>query len=75
MKNIITGYVTSLVGLVIMLIAICDFFGFVHIPAPEGISEYTQVCTAFIVGLVLLLLPASFIEDTLKKIISKKTSD
>lgn len=75
MKNLITGWVTTILGLIIMVAACLDFFGVIVIPAPEGVTEMHQVGLAFIVGFALFLIPKSFFEDTLKKIITKKTDN
>ena len=75
MKNILTGWVTTILGLVIMITAIFDFFGVLAIPAPVGMTELQQVFYAFIVGFALFLLPRSYFEEVLKGIIKKKSDN
>jgi len=72
MKNIITGWATTIIGFLLMLAGIADYLHIFVIPAPDGVSEMAQVTTTFIVGLALFLVPSSFLEKRLKKIISKK---
>lgn len=71
MKNIIQGWSTTIIGVILSLSALGDFLGFVTVPAPEGLTKWHQIIIAFAVGLALILLPPSFIEETLKKIIGK----
>lgn len=73
MKNILTGWVTTLIGLALMVLSILHFYGFVYLPAPVGISAEWQLTVGFVVGLVLFLLPRGKIEETLIKLISDKT--
>jgi len=73
MKNIITGWGTTLIGIIIIALAICDYFGVCSFPAPDGIGEDTQVKTAFIVGFILFLVPQSKIEKWLTNLLKNKT--
>ena len=72
MNNVKTGWVTTVLGLIIMIVACLDFFGVLDIPAPQGITEMYQVSIAFVVGLVLFIMPKSFLETTITKVVNKK---
>ncbi len=74
MKNAITGWGTTLIGLAIMIAATLDFFGIISVPAPEGMTEMNQVTVAFVVGLILFIMPKTFLEDAIKKVVDKKVS-
>lgn len=73
MKNFKTGWITTLIGVLLIAFALLDFFGIIPVPAPEGLTPWKQIMVAFMVGMALLLLPASFLEEKLKDIVSKKT--
>lgn len=65
MKNIVKGWFTTVVGLLIMTASLLDFFNLVPVSAPEGVTEFQQVAFAFVVGLFLFLVPRGKIESLL----------
>lgn len=65
MKNIVKGWFTTVLGLVIMVMAALDFYHIVPVPAPEGVTETQQVLYAFLIGVFLFLVPRSKIERLL----------
>jgi O-antigen/teichoic acid export membrane protein len=72
MKNVIKGWVTSLIGLAIMVCAGLYFFGILIFPNPESLHKNTEIAIAFGVGLFLFLVPPSWIEEKLKGFVNKK---
>jgi len=75
MQNIIKGWITSLLGLCIMIATCVYFFGLVDFPHPDNVPKDTQIAIAFAVGLALFLVPSTFIEERLKKYIDKKATE
>lgn len=72
MKNFLTGWATTILGVAILITATLDFFGFITVVKLEGISKIAQVGIAFGGGLALFLVPSTFIEEKLKQIINRK---
>ena len=64
-KNIITGWITTLLGLALIAITVADFYGWVTLPDPGFITKATQLKVAFIVGLYLFIVAPGTIEKTL----------
>lgn len=73
MNNLVKGWVTSVFGLLVMIIDVLYFFGIIQLPSPENKMEPYHVFVAFVIGLALFSLPSTWIEDTLKGWIKKKT--
>lgn len=72
MSNIIKGWITTILGLIIMVCVVLHFFGIVVFPNPTGMTKNSECIIAFLVGLALFLVPATKIEEILeKKIIDK----
>lgn len=71
MKNIIAGYITTLIGFLIMLLSIAQFYGFVNFPTPEQLSPKWQIIIGFLTGITLFLVPSTVIEKRLKKLLKK----
>lgn len=72
MKNIIKGYITSIIGLIIMVADALYFFGAVDFPSPDYTPKALEVGIAFLVGLTLFLLPSTLLEEFLSRLINKK---
>lgn len=72
MKNVIKGWVTTIAGLIIMIVDGLYFFGFIKLPNPDALNDPSEVAIAFGVGLTLFLVPETWIEEQLKRFISNK---
>lgn len=72
MKNIIKGWATTIIGLAIIVIDILYFFGLIKLPASGLIDKPYEAAFALIVGLILLLVDETWIEEQLKDYIKKK---
>lgn len=70
--NALKGWVTSVFGLIIMIVDALYFFGFIHLPNPQSLQKPSEVGVAFGIGLVLFLMPPTWIEEQIKKYIDKK---
>jgi membrane protein CcdC involved in cytochrome C biogenesis len=68
MNNVIKGWITTIVGLGIMVVDVLYFFGFIQLPKPSFVPTPVAVLIAFIVGIVLFLVPHSRIEKALEEI-------
>lgn len=64
MKNIITGWITTILGLAIMVADGLYFFGIVNLPNID--RKPIEVAVAFVVGLILFLVPAGKLESILE---------
>lgn len=73
MKNVIKGWITSILGLAIMIADGLYFFGVIHLPEPHFVPKPLEIGIAFLAGLTLFMLPSTWIEEKLKGYISKKT--
>lgn len=73
MKNALKGWVTSTIGLVLIVGSIIHFFGIIELPAPDGLAGWKAAGLSFTVGFVLFLVPASKLEAHLEKWIGKKS--
>lgn len=69
----IKGYITSIIGLIIIVCDILYFFGIYTFPNPAFTPKAFELGFAFLVGLALLLMPRTFlekkVEDTINKVI------
>lgn len=72
MKNILKGWITSLLGLAIMIIAVLYFFGVIHLPESGFMPKAAEVGIAFLAGLILFIIPETSLEGYLNKLINKK---
>ncbi len=70
--NIIKGWATTIIGLVIIGLTICEFYGLIPLPHISSVPKPIEQGVAFLIGLTLLLVEPGWIEDTLKKIINKQ---
>jgi hypothetical protein len=61
MKNIITGYVTTALGFVIMVLDILFYFGIVKFPEAMPANKPLEVLLAFILGLALFIMPKTWL--------------
>lgn len=75
MKNLIQGWATTIIGLTLMVLSILHFYGFVSLPAPEGITPEWQLTAGFTVGLILFLIPKGKIEQFLSNFLNKKSNE
>jgi hypothetical protein len=73
MKNIFTGWFTTILGIVIILLSLLKFYGIIDLPTPAGVTAEWQIRIGFLTGLVLFLIPATTLEDFFKKLLAKKT--
>jgi hypothetical protein len=64
MKNVITGWITSILGLLIMVVDSLYFFGIIDLPNIN--HKPIEVGFAFLVGLILFLVPAGKLETILE---------
>jgi hypothetical protein len=71
MKNTFKGYVTSTIGLIIMIADIIYFFGFVDFPSPDFTPKTIELGVAFIIGLGLFLMPRTFLEKKVEDVVNK----
>lgn len=71
MKNSIKGWVTSIIGLIIMLADVVYFFGFYDFPSPAFTPKSLELGFAFVVGLGLFLMPRTFLEKKVEDVINK----
>ncbi len=62
-------------GLGITVMDIIYAFGVVHLPNPSILDKPLEVLIALIVGIALMVVPLSFIEKMLEKLITKKIDD
>jgi hypothetical protein len=72
MKNIWKGYITSIVGLIIMVADALYFFGAVDFPSPDFTPQAIELGIAFLAGLILFVMPATKLEEYLSRLINKK---
>jgi hypothetical protein len=70
MKNIIKGWITSILGLIIIGLDIVYFFGLYDFPSPDFTPKPVELGIAFVIGLCLLLSPDSVI-GYVKKVLDK----
>lgn len=72
MKNVIKGWVTSIFGLVIMIVDGLFFFGIIDLPEamPEG--KPLEALIAFLIGLALFVMPSTWIEEKINDLYNKK---
>jgi hypothetical protein len=73
MKNLVQGWITSLIGLAIMIADGVHYFGLYRFPSPTMISTDTQSLVAFIIGLALFVMPKTKIESIVENVITKKS--
>jgi hypothetical protein len=71
MKNLIKGWVTSLFGLAIMIADALYFFGVVNLPEPHFVPKSAELAIAFVVGLMLFMMPSTWIEGRLNDLWNK----
>ena len=72
MKNIIKGWITSIIGLVIIGLDIVYFFGIYDFPSPDFTPKPVELGIAFVIGLLLLMAPDSIL-GYVKKVLDKIT--
>jgi hypothetical protein len=72
MKNIITGYVTTALGFVIMVLDILFYFGIVKFPEAMPANKPLEVLLAFILGLALFIMPKTWLEEKINDLYNKK---
>jgi len=70
--NVIKGYISSLLGLGIMIGTFLYFFGFVQLPHPDAMPKDIQIGVSFGIGLALFLVPSTYIEKKIEQYIEKK---
>jgi hypothetical protein len=68
MKSIKEGWLTTAIGIVLIVLSILVGFGLI---ATTSTLTFTQLTVIFIAGLVLVRMPKT-VEGILKKLISKK---
>ncbi len=73
MKKIVTGWITTLIGLCLIVMAGLDFFGIIQVPAPEGVSKHMQLIVAAILGFALFLIGPTPLEQIALQLITKFT--
>lgn len=69
--NLIKGWVTSIIGFIIMVADVLFFFGVINLPEPNFIPKPIEVGVAFLVGLALFVMPKTKIEEFLSRFINK----
>ncbi len=67
MKNFISGYITTLIGVVTMVLGIINFYGLYKFPV-EVEMEWYEHLGVFIISLSFILLPKTKIEDALSRL-------
>lgn len=70
--NIFKGWVTTVVGIIIIGLDLVHFFGLYKFPS-AGLDKDYEVLIAFVIGLALLILPATKLETIIEKVINKKS--
>ena len=70
MKNLITGWFTTLLGVFIMVMVFLIYFDIFRVL--DRTYTDTEAISAFIIGYVLTNMPPSWIEEQIKKYIEKK---
>lgn len=75
MKNILKGYFSSILGVIIILCDVAYFFGIISLPEYDGVTFQWRVTIAFIVGFILFFIPPAYIERVLKRIINLKLKE
>lgn len=69
MKNLITGYITTFIGLAIMVMAVLYFFNLVDLPEAEFVPKSGEIAIAFLVGFVFWRFPPTKVEEWFNEII------
>jgi hypothetical protein len=72
MNNIIKGWITTILGLAIMVVDVLFYFGVIELPEAEAVGKPMEILIAFGIGLSLFLIPATKLEEKLNKYIDKK---
>lgn len=70
--NIIKGYITSVLGLAFIVTAFLDFYGILNFGHDH---KGLELFAAFIIGLVLFLIPRTTIEKWLNRFINRKNRE
>lgn len=75
MKNIIKGWVTSLLGLAIIVIDVLYFFGIIRLTEGAYVPKSIEIGVALLIGILLFLMPYSKIEAKAEKVLDKITGN
>lgn len=67
MKNFISGYITTFIGVVTMALGIINFYGLYKFPV-EVEMEWYEHLGGFVISLSFILFPKTKIEDALSKL-------
>lgn len=70
MKDIIKGYFSTLLGLVLIGLAISSVLGYTHVESDPTDRKYYLI-TMFGLGVLFVRMPETFIEKTIQKIADK----
>lgn len=73
MENLVKGWVTSTIGLLIMLATAAHFFGIYDFPSTGQLSKPVESAISFCVGLALFIVKKSVLEEQAEKIIKRKS--
>lgn len=71
MINSFKGYITTIIGALLMVFALLDYTGIISVAAPEGVTELEQVAYAAGIGLALFFTPPTKIEEKINQLIDK----
>jgi hypothetical protein len=74
-KNFNKGYITSAIGLIVMVADSLYFFGIIHPPKPDFVPDSAALFIAFILAYILFRMPAGWIEEKINKWTDKKLKD
>jgi hypothetical protein len=70
MKNIIKGYITSLLGLAGIILTVLYFFGFLDLPTGY-VPKFVELGLALLISISLFVLPQSAIEEKINSLLDK----
>ena len=68
--NIIKGYFSTILGIALIGLAISSVLGYTHVESSPIDRKYYLIIM-FGVGVLFVFMPATFIEETVKKIVNK----
>ena len=71
MNNLLKGWITSLLGLAVMVIDALYYFGVISLPSHSAVPTDIQVGIAFLFGVVLFWTKPTWIEAKIEIIVDK----
>lgn len=73
MNNILKGWITSIIGLSLMVGTGLHFFGVYKFDHPDKISEPVALCISFVVGMAMFFIPSTKLEEIVEGLVKRKS--